>query len=185
MAPSSPPASSIASIVLCTSRPSTSKRSGLRAVFSASCTDTARPSRTAIMPQHSLGKSRRAWATMRSTSSGAMSTPRGYRQAVLLLALDRGALVVVAIGLAGERVLELAPALAERLAHLGQLLRAQHDEGDGEDDDELHRADVRHSISWSVEGSGPLLRPGGGRPRRGVYHQTVESRFSISSTGFV
>src|SRR3954469_19079494 len=153
MAPSSPPASPIASIVRCTSRPSASNRIGLRAVFSASCTDTARPSRTAIMPQHSLGKSRRAWATMRSTSSGAMSTPRGYRQAVLLLALDRVALVVVAIGLAGERALELAHALAERLAHLGQLLRAQHDEGDGEDDDELHRADVRHSISWSVEGS--------------------------------
>src|SRR3954466_50083 len=152
MAPSSPPASSIASIVLCTSRPSTSKRSGLRAVFSASCTDTARPSRTAIMPQHSLGKSRRAWATMRSTSSGAMSTPRGYRPRVLLLALDRGPLVVVALGLARERVLELAHALAQRLADLGQLLRAQHDEGDGEDDDELHRADVRHPISRAFEG---------------------------------
>src|SRR4051794_32787910 len=126
MAPSSPPASSIASIVLCTSRPSTSKRSGLRAVFSASWTDTARPSRTAIMPQHSLGKSRRAWATMWSTSSGAMSTPRGYRPVLgvgrrgpLLLALDGGALVLVALGLAGERFLELAHALAERLAHLG------------------------------------------------------------------
>src|SRR3954471_17655258 len=152
MAPSSPPASSISSIVRCTSRPSTSKRSGLRAVFSASWTDTARPSRTPIMPQHSLGKSRRAWATIRSTSSGAMSTPRGYRPVLggpgpLLLALDRGALVVVAVGLAGERVLELAHALAERLAHLGQLLRAQHEQGDDEDDDELHRADVRHPIS--------------------------------------
>src|SRR4051794_24569591 len=104
---------------------------------------------------------------------------------VSLLGLDRGALVVVVLGLAGERVLELAHALAERLAHLGQALRAQHDEGDGEDDDELHRADVRHPISWSVEGCDPDPTPGGGRPRRGVYHQTVESRFSISSTGFV
>src|SRR3954453_3376888 len=101
----------------------------------------------AIMPQHSFGKSRRAWATMRSTSSGAMSTPRGNRPLFSLFALDRGAFVVVAVGLARERVLELAHALAQRLAHLGQLLRAQHDQGDGEDDDELHRAGVRHPIS--------------------------------------
>src|SRR3954464_11852211 len=97
---------------------------------------------------------------MRSTRSGAMSTPRGYRPLVVcLLALDRGTLVVVAIGFAGERVLELAHALAEGLAHLGQLLRAQHDQGDGEDDDELHRADVRHPISKSVEGMASILRP--------------------------
>src|SRR3954468_11216981 len=69
------------------------------------------------------------------------------RVSTVLLALDGGALVVVALALAGERVLELAHALAQGLAHLGQLLRAQHDQGDGEDDDELHRADVRHPIS--------------------------------------
>src|SRR5215210_3604755 len=62
--------------------PSTSKRSGLAATFSASCTLTARPSCTATMPQHSLGKSRLACATMRSSSSGAISiSPRGYRPA--------------------------------------------------------------------------------------------------------
>src|SRR5689334_20470829 len=156
MAPSSPPASSIDSIVLCTSRPSTSKRSGLAAMFSASCTLTATPSRTAIMPQHSLGKSRRAWATMRSMSSGAISTPRDYwpRAAgsagggVFLLALDRGALVLVAVVvLPRQRLLELAHALAERLADLGQLLRPEHDQGDRENDDELHGADVRHPFS--------------------------------------
>src|SRR4051794_12599795 len=92
-----------------------------------------------------------------------------------LFGLDGGALVVVALVLSGERVLELAHALAERLADLGQLLRAQHDEGDGEDDDELHRADVRHPISWSVEGSGsdptPVRRCSGAfglPPDRGV-----------------
>src|SRR4051794_25729935 len=148
MAPSSPPASSIASIVLWTASPSTSKRSGLAARFSASCTLTATPSLTAIMPQHSFGKSRRAWATMRSMSSGAISTPRGYRGG--LFALDRGPLVVVAsLGLARERLLELAHPLAERLADLGQLLRPEHDQGDGENDDELHGADVRHPGSFS------------------------------------
>src|SRR3954453_3248873 len=156
MAPSSRPASSIHPIGRCTSRPSTSKRSGLRATFSASWTLTARPSRTATIPQHSLGKSRRAWWTMRSTRSGEISTPPSVSSVLLrLLGLDRGALVVVALVLSGERLLELAHALAERLADLRQLLRAQHDEGDGEDDDELHRADVRHPISWSVEGCGP------------------------------
>src|SRR5688500_12900853 len=136
----------MASIVRCTSRPSTSKRSGLAARFSASCTLTARPSCTATMPQHSLGKSRRAWATMRSSSSAAISiSPEGIdrrfaggRAGPLLLGLDRGSLVVVPARLAGQRVLELAHAPAERLAHLGQLLRAQHDQGDGEYDDELH-----------------------------------------------
>src|SRR4029078_2467474 len=144
--------------VRCDSLPSTSKSSVFAASFSASWTLRARPSRTAIMPQHSLGKSRRAWATMRSMSSGAISTPRGHRPALwragggpadrgpLLLALDGGSLVLVAVlVLARQRLLELAHALPERLAHLGQLLRPEHDQGDGENDDELHGADVRHT----------------------------------------
>src|SRR5689334_7661224 len=137
MAPSVPPAPSISSMVRCTSSPSTSKRSGLAAMLRASCTLTARPSRTAIMPQHSLGKSRFACATMRSTSSGAISTSPRVSGRARLLGLDRGAVVVVAVALAlgAQRVLELAHALAEGPAHLGQLLRPEHDEGDGEDDD--------------------------------------------------
>src|SRR5688572_6187683 len=54
--------------------PSTSKRNGLAAVFSASCTETARPSRVATRPQHSFGASRRACAITRSSRSRAMTT---------------------------------------------------------------------------------------------------------------
>src|SRR3954454_18254886 len=59
------------------------------------------------------------------------------------LPLDHGGLEV-AVDLAGERVLELAHAAAQRAAELGQLLRADDQKGDGEDDDEFHGTDRRH-----------------------------------------
>jgi hypothetical protein len=46
------------------SRPSISKRSGLRTAFSVTWTDAARPSTSPTRPQHSSGASRRAWSTI-------------------------------------------------------------------------------------------------------------------------
>src|SRR5829696_7671502 len=116
--------------------PSTSKRNGLAAVFSASCTETARPSRVATRPQHSFGASRRACAITRSSRSRAMTTDG--RSAPT----RRGALVlVVAAALAADRFLELAQAVTDGAADLGKLLGAENDERDRQDDDELHGAD--------------------------------------------
>src|SRR4051812_48256906 len=161
MPPSASPRSSIASRRRARSRPSTSKRNGLAARFSASWTSVAAPSRTATRPQHSAGKSRRAWSTMRSSSACAIRKR--------LLRLQRGALVLVhaprrGVVLARERRLELAQPPADGAPGLGQLLGAEDDQGDRQDDDELHRTDVRHVFS---------------------YHQTVVSSASISSTGRV
>src|SRR5947207_10220024 len=78
MAPSSEPAPSISSIVCSSWRPSTSKRSGLAAMFTARCTVAAcmrRPASTATTPQHSLGASSRAWEISSSSSGREMSTP--------------------------------------------------------------------------------------------------------------
>ena len=61
--------------------------------------------------------------------------------------LERRQLVVVVVvvaGDAGDGVLELAHALAERAPDLGQLLRAEHDQGDDQDDQQLGDADVGH-----------------------------------------
>src|SRR5829696_619541 len=90
--------------------PSTSKRNGLAAVFSASCTETARPSRVATRPQDSFGASRRACAITRSSRSRAMTTDGGAR----LLGAHGGALVVVvAAALAADGLLELAQAVTD------------------------------------------------------------------------
>src|SRR3954453_13971486 len=72
------------------------------------------------------------------------------------LGLDRGGLGA----LAGDRVLELAHAAAERATELGQLLRADHDERDDEDDDEFHGADRRH-VSLLVQCRTPRDGRGG------------------------
>src|SRR3712207_355105 len=84
-------------------------------------------------------KNRRApWASRaarnRRTDIRALSTApeRGLN---LLGALDR--LGVVRPRAAGDGVLELAHALAERAAGLGQPLRAEDDEGDDEQDDQF------------------------------------------------
>ena len=73
-------------------------------------------------------------------------------------------LVIALIVLGPKRLPE-----AGRAVGLGQALRAQHDERDDQDDDQFHGADV----DW--HSSDPF----------GAHHQTVESRFSISSTGRV
>src|SRR5262249_55457031 len=91
-----------------------------------------------------------------------------------LLGLQSGALVLVvtiAIGLAVERFLELTHPLADRAPHLGELLRAEDDERDGENDHELERAYVRHGSRvsgpttrrWSPDSRSP--RPAGCRCR--------------------
>src|SRR4051794_5865631 len=124
-----------------------------------------------MMPQHSFGASSRAWATICSTrargsaltAAGGAIRREGGGLAVLL--------VLVVGGDAADGVLELAQALAERLARLGQSLGPEDDEGDHQDDDEFHGANAH-------AGHIPI-------PSRGVHHQTVESRFSISSTGRV
>src|SRR5918999_3656570 len=121
------------------SRPSISKRNGLAATFSVACTAVAAPSRPAMTPQHSLGASRTACATISSSSPRAILTPD---RLVGLRAEAPGVVALVVGGDVRERVLELAHPLAERPVHLGQLPRAHADEGDDEDDDELHRSDV-------------------------------------------
>src|SRR3954465_6680979 len=173
----------------------TSKRSGVAATLSTSSTSTARPSSSTTKPQHSRGASRWACSTIRCKRSGAICIapddsggarrpPRVWAggRAAALLGLDGGALFVVAD--AAERVLELTHALAHRAPGLGQLLRAQDDEGDDEDDDELREADTRHGASGlSVEGGvdDGSIGAHGATP----YHHTVESRLATSSTGSV
>src|SRR4051794_35813046 len=160
MPPSASPRPSIASRRRARSRPSTSKRNALPARFSASWTSVAAPSRTATMPQHSSGKSRRAWSTIRSSSACAIRKR--------LLRLQRGTLVVVdaprRLVVARQGRPELAQPPADGAPGLGQLLGTEDDQRDREDEDELHRADVRHLFS---------------------YHHTVVSSASISSTGRV
>src|SRR5215218_8441594 len=187
MAPSSSPRSSIAVISRYSSIPSTSKRNWLAAVFWASWMLTARPSRVATRPQHSLGASRCAWAITRSSRSAAMTTDAGTARRALLV-------VVAAAGLAAQRLLELAQAVADGAADLGELLGAEHDERDRQDDDELHGADVGH---WGTSGSAGgvqvqhVARAAAtagravGIARSCTYHHTVDSRFSTSSTGSV
>src|SRR5439155_10636226 len=135
IAPSSRPASSIAVSVRCSSTPSTSNLNGLAAVLPASWTDTAwLRSSKAIIPQHSLGKSRRACATICSMRSEAMTTaPSVLPRALALFGLQRRPLFLVVVGLARERLLELTHPLADGPAHFGQLLRAEDDQGDHQD----------------------------------------------------
>src|SRR4051812_8661028 len=65
---------------------------------------------------------------------------RGGREVALVL-------VVVLALVARDRVLELPHAGADRPAHLGQALRTEDDQGDDEDDHELHRPDIRHAAT--------------------------------------
>src|SRR5262249_10251409 len=61
------------------------------------------------------------------------------------LALARGGqvrLLLVVSRDAGDRVLELAHALADRAAGLGEALGPEDQEGDHEDQDDLHRSDL-------------------------------------------
>src|SRR5689334_17640781 len=108
---------------------SISNRSGLANLFVAGKTCCAPPSPlVATTPQHSFGASARAWATIWSYSSrairirglGGLALARGGE--VLLLRL------VLVLRDAGDRVLELAHALADRAASLGQALRAKDQE---------------------------------------------------------
>src|SRR4051812_15730563 len=133
------------------SSPSISNRNGLATTFSVACTPVAAPSRAAMTPQHSLGASRTACATISSSSVRAILT----RNRLDVLRVQALGVVVLVVGRdVRERVLELAHALAERPADLGELLRPQHDQGDDEDHDELHGSDVewhgveRSSLLW-------------------------------------
>src|SRR5215208_7882338 len=90
------------------------------------------------MPQHSFGASSRAWAIIWSSSERAIRKRSGA-----LGGLQRGDLVlVVVLGVAADGVLELPHPVSDRLADLGQALRAQDDQGDDEHDHELERTDV-------------------------------------------
>src|SRR4051794_25641304 len=61
-----------------------------------------------------------------------------------------GGVVVVAVGGARQRALELPQAAAEGLPGVGQALRAQDDEGDDEDDEDLGDADSGHH-GWTPD----------------------------------
>ena len=74
--------------------------------------------------------------------------------------------------------------VADRLADLGQALGAEDDQGDDEHDHELERADVEWHLLASLRMGSVRVAPGRQR-LEAHYHQTVESRFSISSTGRV
>src|SRR3954465_1894859 len=114
-----------------------SKRRGRCAWLTIRKPRAERPSRPASSPHTSSGASSRAWVTISSMCSGANSTPER------LLRLG-GGLDGVGLGdrvgavVAAERLLELAHPLPEGAPDLGQLLRAEHDQRDGQDDDELH-----------------------------------------------
>src|SRR3954453_1419691 len=138
MAPSSAPSASKTSWASMISRPSTSKRSGLAATLVASWIATASCSRMRLSPSIRWG----------SRAARARGCARGARLRCALLGLQSWALVLVlAVGLAVERLLELAHPLPDGAPDLGQLLRAENDQGDGEDDDELERAYVGHVAS--------------------------------------
>src|SRR5690349_14690000 len=91
-------------------------------------------------------------------------TPRPCEEArlgaVRGVGLDARGLEVRA-ALAGDRVLELAHAAAERTTQLGELLRPHDDERDDQDDDEFHGADRRHGESpWVSAGAPTALTDG-------------------------
>src|SRR4051794_4700609 len=94
----------------------------------------------------------------------------GSRAAESLLGVDRDLLVVAA--LAGDRLAELADALAERAAGGGQALRSEHDERDDEDDHQFHGTDVGHCVCpFPANEKSLACRPPGRSPatgRRGV-----------------
>src|SRR5436305_5442458 len=102
------------------SRPSMSKRNGLAARFSIARTPVAVPPDPTMRPQHSLGASAMARSTTSSSMERAICTREAY------LRLDALRLFLVVGGDTGDRVLELAHALAERLADLGELLGTEH-----------------------------------------------------------
>src|SRR5690242_5260348 len=60
----------------------------------------------------------------------------------LLCAIEGLVVLVVAHGVAAERVLELTHPAAERLADLGQTLGPEYEQRDDEHDDQLTRPDV-------------------------------------------
>src|SRR6478672_10251890 len=112
------------------------------------------------MPQHSFGASDRAWATISSSRAreifmrARLAMPDSLfsvlgtenwqllRQPCLLGLLGLlGRLVL--FGLAAQRALELANSPAQRTTRLGELLGAQHDQRDGQDDDELEGSDLK------------------------------------------
>src|ERR687894_1592259 len=126
------------------SRPSMSKRNGLAARFSSACADVALPSRPTMSPQHSFGASRTACATISSSRSRAIFTAERLDGAIGRLRLLEllGVVVVVAAGHVRHRLLELAHALAQRAADLGKLLRAEYDERDGQDEQQLSGTEV-------------------------------------------
>ena len=103
------------------------------------------------------------------------------RPALVLLGLrlEDGVLVRGVVVIAAQGLAELAHPATDGAPHLGQLLRAEDDQRDDEDDDELERADALGMPDRLGPGAG-----GGGRFAR-RYHHTVELRFSTSSTGSV
>src|SRR3712207_4912864 len=137
---------------LARSRPSISNASGEARRLRVSRTASATPSRPRTTPQHSFGASRRACSMISSRRWRAILIARPDYEA--LRAQRVGVLVVgVALGIARDRVLELAHAVAERAAEVRQLLRAQHDQGDDEDDDQFGEADVEgHERSFGAGG---------------------------------
>src|SRR5713226_4017469 len=54
--------------------------------------------------------------------------------------------LLILLVLPAQRVLELAHSLAQRAAHLGQLLRAEDDQSDGQDDDELEGSNLKGHV---------------------------------------
>jgi hypothetical protein len=62
----------------------------------------------------------------------------------------------VVVLLAGDRLFELADALAEAVAELRQPFRPEHHQGDDEDDDDLEGADISKHFS---HGNGVGWRP--------------------------
>src|SRR5688500_531969 len=120
MIPTSRPASSIALYACRRSFESISYANGLARALRALKSVTARPSLVPTRPQHSFGASSRAWATISSSIERAMRKRSGA-----LGGLQRGDLVlVVVLGVAADRALELPHSVADRLADLGQALRA-------------------------------------------------------------
>src|SRR3954452_12131607 len=96
----------------------------------------------------------------------AKSHPGARAGMALFLPDMRGASVeLAALVAAAHRLLELAHAGAELAPEVRELLRAQHDERQGEDDDDFHGADAGHGRSPSVSGWSPeraRARPAGG-----------------------
>src|SRR5215218_6372408 len=102
------------------------------------------------MPQHSFGASSRAWAIIWSSSERAIRKRSGA-----LGGLQRGDLVlVVVLGVAADRVLELPHPVADRLAHLGQALRTEDHQRDDEHDHELEGSDIEWHGSFRVPSMG-------------------------------